>query len=207
VVDEELRLQAKGLKLVGAFVTHYHFDHTGGTPPKPFDALGVTVSGIRDLAEGGVRVYVHKDDAAAVQKNNGVCPSCVHRCNHQEVVSVGESTTPPPATPMRRLTATAEEAMGVLSDRCALRANRTRSSRANADAAMAQSEHRYDGNGTGPSCLSKTSASPCLTLRRKRGGAHAQAASASSVCTHQATRLAPCACTWTAVVWATGVGC
>jgi hypothetical protein len=68
---------------------HYHFDHTGGKPPKPFDAMGVTVSGIKDLADGGVKVYVHEADAAAVQQNNGVGPSSMHRCSHEEVITVG----------------------------------------------------------------------------------------------------------------------
>lgn len=35
---------------VGAVVTHYHFDHTGGTPPPPFDALGIKVPGVREFA-------------------------------------------------------------------------------------------------------------------------------------------------------------
>lgn len=35
---------------VGAIVTHYHFDHVGGTPPPPFDSLGIKVPGVRELA-------------------------------------------------------------------------------------------------------------------------------------------------------------
>ncbi|CAI5479899.1 unnamed protein product, partial [Closterium sp. Yama58-4] len=42
--------EAERVKLVGAVVTHYHFDHTGGMPPPPFDALGIKVPGIRELA-------------------------------------------------------------------------------------------------------------------------------------------------------------
>ena len=31
------------MRVVGSIVTHYHFDHTGGTPPPPFNAFPVQV--------------------------------------------------------------------------------------------------------------------------------------------------------------------
>ena len=34
------------MKLIGAVATHYHFDHVGGTPPSPFNALGIKVPGL-----------------------------------------------------------------------------------------------------------------------------------------------------------------
>lgn len=82
-------LQAKNFSLVGAIVTHYHFDHTGGTPPPPFDSMGVSVSGIKDLADNGVKVYVHKDDADAVQSKNHVSRAHMHVVHHQEVIKIG----------------------------------------------------------------------------------------------------------------------
>jgi hypothetical protein len=39
------------MKLVGAITTHYHFDHTGGMPPPPFDSLGIRLPGVKELAE------------------------------------------------------------------------------------------------------------------------------------------------------------
>ncbi|RKP34573.1 beta-lactamase-like protein [Dimargaris cristalligena] len=39
-------IKKEQLTLVAAIVTHYHFDHVGGIPPAPFDALHIRVSGL-----------------------------------------------------------------------------------------------------------------------------------------------------------------
>lgn len=45
------RVEAEHMKLVGAIATHYHFDHTGGVPPPPFDSLGIRLAGVKEVAE------------------------------------------------------------------------------------------------------------------------------------------------------------
>jgi hypothetical protein len=45
------RVEAEHMKLVGAIATHYHFDHTGGMPPPPFDSLGIRLPGVKEIAE------------------------------------------------------------------------------------------------------------------------------------------------------------
>ncbi|KAH9548804.1 hypothetical protein CY35_11G106300 [Sphagnum magellanicum] len=75
---------------VGAVVTHYHFDHTGGTPPPPFDQLGIKVPGIRELAmEDKVLVYINKHDAQMVKKQNGVSLDCMTLLEDSSVISIG----------------------------------------------------------------------------------------------------------------------
>ena len=83
--------QAKDLKLVGAIVTHYHFDHTGGLPPPPFDTMGVTVSGIKDLADLELPVYVHQLDSVPLQNNNHVPKECIRELEHDSIIQLGES--------------------------------------------------------------------------------------------------------------------
>ena len=39
------------MKLIGAVATHYHFDNVGGTPPSPFNALGIKVPGLATILE------------------------------------------------------------------------------------------------------------------------------------------------------------
>lgn len=83
-------VQGMKLKLVGAVVTHYHFDHTGGVPPPPYDSTGIRVSGIKDLADAGIPVYVNKCDAEAVEKKNEVPRECIHALEHGDVITVGK---------------------------------------------------------------------------------------------------------------------
>ncbi|KAI5059259.1 hypothetical protein GOP47_0025578 [Adiantum capillus-veneris] len=78
------------MKLVGSVVTHYHFDHTGGTPPPPFDALGIKVPGVRELAvEDNVPVYINKFDAETVQISNDVPSSAIAKLEDSAIISVG----------------------------------------------------------------------------------------------------------------------
>eukprot|EP00249_Psilotum_nudum_P011769 c23369_g1_i1 orf=539-1657(-) len=81
---------ADSIKLVGAVVTHYHFDHTGGTPPPPFDALGIKVPGVRELSvEDKLPVYVNKHDAETVRRNNEVPREAIVELEDSAVISVG----------------------------------------------------------------------------------------------------------------------
>ncbi|KAH9565779.1 hypothetical protein CY35_04G095200 [Sphagnum magellanicum] len=83
-------LAADNMNLVGAVVTHYHFDHTGGTPPPPFDQFGIKVPGIRELAiEDKVPVYINKHDAETVKHQNGVPTECMTLLEDSAVVSIG----------------------------------------------------------------------------------------------------------------------
>eukprot|EP00249_Psilotum_nudum_P011770 c23369_g2_i1 orf=478-1596(-) len=81
---------ADSIKLVGAVVTHYHFDHTGGAPPPPFDALGIKVPGVRELAvEDKIPVYVNKHDAETVRRSNEVPSEAIVELEDSAVISVG----------------------------------------------------------------------------------------------------------------------
>lgn len=78
------------MSIVGAVVTHYHFDHTGGTPPPPFDALGIKVPGVRELAvEDNVPVYVNKFDSETIKKSNDVPSKAITELEDSAVITVG----------------------------------------------------------------------------------------------------------------------
>ncbi|CAI5982780.1 unnamed protein product [Closterium sp. NIES-64] len=71
-------------------VTHYHFDHTGGMPPPPFDALGIKVPGIRELAAAhGLKVYANKHDAALLRSKNGVPSDSIVEVQDGATIEVG----------------------------------------------------------------------------------------------------------------------
>jgi glyoxylase-like metal-dependent hydrolase (beta-lactamase superfamily II) len=78
------------MKLVGAIVTHYHFDHVGGTPPPPFDSLGITVPGVYELAmEDKVQVYINKEDADHVKRKNKIPDGSMVLVEDSTVLNVG----------------------------------------------------------------------------------------------------------------------
>ncbi|CAG8810292.1 20248_t:CDS:2 [Cetraspora pellucida] len=65
-------IKNKRLKLVGAIVTHHHFDHVGGKPPSPFNQLPIKVSGLCDLLKRfpKLKAYIHPLDIPHVLKTN-----------------------------------------------------------------------------------------------------------------------------------------
>jgi len=61
------------LRVVAVILTHYHYDHTGGIPPAPYDKLGVTVEGVADVVKAlHVPVYVGDRDLHQVMTNNHI---------------------------------------------------------------------------------------------------------------------------------------
>ncbi|KAG9294615.1 hypothetical protein G9A89_008094 [Geosiphon pyriformis] len=57
-------IKSKKWKLVGAIVTHYHFDHVGGRPPPPYDQFLIQVPGLATLLKrfSSLKAYVHPLD-------------------------------------------------------------------------------------------------------------------------------------------------
>ncbi|KAG6542575.1 hypothetical protein Mapa_016046 [Marchantia paleacea] len=81
---------ADNMKLVGAVVTHYHFDHVGGIPPPPFDSFGIKVPGVSDLAlEDKVKVYVNKLDAQTVKTKCAIPAASMVLLEDGGVVNIG----------------------------------------------------------------------------------------------------------------------
>jgi len=83
------------MRIAGAIATHYHFDHVGGTPPPPFDALGIKVPGLLEVSRlllngEPIPVYCHEEDAAAIARDTGVDLSSLRRVVGAEgVIEVG----------------------------------------------------------------------------------------------------------------------
>ena len=73
VVGIRKAIEDDKMNLIGAVATHYHFDHTGGLAPiEPFRTMGVTVPGVKELVDDGLKCHIHKDDAEAVIRDNKV---------------------------------------------------------------------------------------------------------------------------------------
>lgn len=82
--------EEEGVKIVGVVVTHYHFDHTGGIPPPPFDSLGIRVPGTKEISESlKVKVYVNKNDAGTLKTKNSVSASSIVELEDGSNLKVG----------------------------------------------------------------------------------------------------------------------
>jgi hydroxyacylglutathione hydrolase len=77
-------VEADGMRLVGALVTHYHQDHVGGS------IMGHAIAGLADLqARSPVPVHVQREEAAGVTKVTGVPQSDLVVHASGDVVHVG----------------------------------------------------------------------------------------------------------------------
>ncbi|MDA9097971.1 tetratricopeptide repeat protein [bacterium] len=68
-------IEADKMTLAGSIATHYHFDHVGGKPPPPFDALGIKVPGLLEISKAlkfGDPIYCHAEDAGAISRDVGI---------------------------------------------------------------------------------------------------------------------------------------
>ncbi|CAJ0745315.1 10175_t:CDS:2 [Entrophospora sp. SA101] len=90
-------IKKKNLELVGAIVTHYHFDHVGGSPPAPYDQLPIKVSGLYNLMKQipTLPCYINPLDLPYILKSNSNLIEFQHRIittTNQYILRLGKST-------------------------------------------------------------------------------------------------------------------
>jgi glyoxylase-like metal-dependent hydrolase (beta-lactamase superfamily II) len=78
-------LDADGMKLSGALITHYHPDHVGG------DLMGMRISGVRELLTlSPVPIHVQAEESPGVQRVTDASPSDLVEHTSGDVVMVGD---------------------------------------------------------------------------------------------------------------------
>lgn len=78
------RVEADGLRVVGALVTHYHQDHVGGS------ILGMSIEGLdRLLARAPVPIHVQAREAEGVRRVTGVSASDLVAHEGGDVIELG----------------------------------------------------------------------------------------------------------------------
>lgn len=78
-------VEADGMKLTGALVTHYHPDHVGG------QIFGMNITGLSELMEKNpVPVYVNKHEADGVRQVTGLSQSDLKLMDSEDKLKVGE---------------------------------------------------------------------------------------------------------------------
>ena len=84
-VDGLLKIiEAEGMKLTGALVTHYHPDHVGG------QIFGLDILGLPQLMETHpVPIYVNKHEAEGLKKVTGVSISDMKQVDSEDRLKVG----------------------------------------------------------------------------------------------------------------------
>eukprot|EP01012_Entosiphon_sulcatum_P030322 TRINITY_DN3734_c0_g1_i1.p1 TRINITY_DN3734_c0_g1~~TRINITY_DN3734_c0_g1_i1.p1 ORF type:complete len:455 (-),score=76.53 TRINITY_DN3734_c0_g1_i1:8-1372(-) len=79
-----------GLTIAAAALTHYHFDHSGGIPPPPYNGFGIVVEGVADICKRfNVPVYVGHQDVPKVLENNGVPKELVRGTENLDYLHFG----------------------------------------------------------------------------------------------------------------------
>lgn len=79
------RLEADGMKLVGALATHYHPDHVGG------EIFGMEIEGLaRLMARAPVKVHCHQLEGDGIRKVTGIDESDIVRHRSGDKVTVGD---------------------------------------------------------------------------------------------------------------------
>jgi glyoxylase-like metal-dependent hydrolase (beta-lactamase superfamily II) len=89
-------IKREKLNLVGAIVTHHHFDHVGGIPPPPFDQFRIRVSGLSTLLKKkpNLIAYVHQLDMPELLPANPNLPlSRILQTTDGYVLHLGKRTT------------------------------------------------------------------------------------------------------------------
>ncbi|KAG1145184.1 hypothetical protein G6F37_006804 [Rhizopus arrhizus] len=74
-------VQDQGYTVVSTIVTHYHFDHVGGSPPAPYDTLPIKISGLAHLLKKlpHIKAYMHPLDIPYLHGTiqlNRLVPTC-----------------------------------------------------------------------------------------------------------------------------------
>ncbi len=81
------QLDADGMELVGALVTHYHPDHVGG------HLFGHDIAGLAELMKARpVKVYAHKHEVDGVEVVTGLSKSDFHPVEGGDTLRVGDAT-------------------------------------------------------------------------------------------------------------------
>lgn len=57
---------------MASIVTHFHFDHVGGSPPPPYDTFPIKISGLATLLKQmpHIKAYIHPLDIPFIQQAN-----------------------------------------------------------------------------------------------------------------------------------------
>ncbi|KAI7855813.1 beta-lactamase-like protein [Circinella umbellata] len=66
-----------GYHIVAAAVTHYHFDHVGGSPPPPYDTLPIKIAGLANVLKRlpYIKCYVNPQDIPYIRQANPTIPA------------------------------------------------------------------------------------------------------------------------------------